>query len=62
MDGTTIDNNPFHIKAWDTFAQKYNIPFSLETYQTKFSDGTNANALEILFGPNLTNEQVQKSI
>lgn len=39
LDGTMIDNASFHIKAWEEFTKKYNLPFSLEIYKTKYSGG-----------------------
>lgn len=60
MDGTMIDNNSFHIKAWEAFTKKYNLPFDLDTYRTKFSGGTNTNALKILFGSDLADKLLEE--
>ena len=60
LDGTMIDNSPFHIKAWESFSKKYGFPFSTEIYQAKFSGGTNEAILPTLFGHNLSGDLLQK--
>jgi len=33
MDGTLVDNNPYHVKAWQAFYQKRGLELSLDEYK-----------------------------
>lgn len=33
MDGTLIDSEPFHLKAWQAVCQKYSLPLMTRAYQ-----------------------------
>lgn len=60
MDGTMIDNAAYHIKTWQEFCKKYNLKFDLNTYQNKYSGGTNDLILPDLFGKKLTLKEIEK--
>ncbi|RWY47887.1 HAD family hydrolase [Mucilaginibacter gilvus] len=50
MDGTLIDNTPFHYKAWQLLFKKYNMPeLSRETYKGEISGVPIANTVRRYF-------------
>ncbi|MEO7214789.1 HAD family phosphatase [Mucilaginibacter sp.] len=50
MDGTLIDNTPFHYKAWQLLFKKYNMPEpSRETYKGEISGVPIANTVRRYF-------------
>ena len=50
MDGTLIDNTPFHYKAWQLLFKKYNMPEpSRETYKAEISGVPIANTVRRYF-------------
>jgi len=50
MDGTMVDNTPFHKKAWIEFCKRRGIELSEEDYHTKISGKRNDAIFEILLG------------
>jgi beta-phosphoglucomutase len=50
MDGTLIDNTPFHYKAWQLLFKKYDMPeLSRETYKAEISGVPIANTVRRYF-------------
>ncbi len=58
MDGTLMNNNPYHFKAWQAFYKKYNRPFTLDDYKTKISGHTSVEIFQTFFGKEMTPEEV----
>jgi beta-phosphoglucomutase len=51
MDGTLVDNTPYHYKAWQQLFKKYNMPeLSKETYLDSISGVPILNTLKKYFG------------
>lgn len=59
MDGVLVNNNPWHIQAWITFAQKYGLSITPEEVETHFGN-TNRDYLTFLFGKELPPDEVNK--
>jgi beta-phosphoglucomutase len=54
MDGTLIDNTPFHYKAWQQLFKKRGLPeLSKETYLSQISGVPILNTIKKYFGENL---------
>lgn len=54
LDGTLIDNNHYHLLAWQAFYEKRNRKLSLEEYKTSFNGRTNADVVKYVFNdPNI---------
>jgi beta-phosphoglucomutase len=54
MDGTLIDNTPFHFKAWQQLFKKRGLPeLSRETYLSEISGVPILNTIKKYFGENL---------
>lgn len=49
LDGTLIDNNHYHLLAWQAFYEKRNRKLSLEEYKTSFNGRTNADVVKYVF-------------
>ncbi|NCT95408.1 MAG: HAD family phosphatase [Chitinophagaceae bacterium] len=45
LDGTMLDNNPFHILAWQEFYRKRGRSLSTEEYKANFNGKTNVDVL-----------------
>ncbi len=58
MDGTLMNNNPYHFKAWQAFYQKYNRTLSLEDYKTEISGHTSVEIFQTFFGKEMTPEEI----
>lgn len=58
MDGTLMNNNPYHFKAWQAFYQKYNRTLSLEDYKREISGHTSVEIFQTFFGKEMTPEEV----
>ena len=41
LDGTLIDNNPYHIKAWKEYLKRMGRELSDEEYKINFNGRTN---------------------
>lgn len=57
LDGTLIDNNSYHIKAWQKFYKKRNRILTEEEYKKHFNGKTNADVLAYVFDQPLTLQQ-----
>lgn len=59
MDGTMIDNTPFHKKAWLEFCKKHGITLTEEEYHRKISGKRNDAILELLFGRKMAKKETE---
>ncbi len=57
LDGTLIDNNPFHIKAWQEFYSKRNRTLTEEEYKEHFNGKTNTDVLAHIFTNTLSAQE-----
>jgi len=60
LDGTLIDNNAFHLKAWQEFYKKRNRTLTEEEYKKDFNGKTNADVLALVFQQALLPEENDK--
>jgi beta-phosphoglucomutase family hydrolase len=60
LDGTLIDNNAFHIKAWQEFYKKRNRTLTEEEYKQHFNGKTNADVLAYVFGQPLSAQERER--
>ena len=58
MDGTLMNNNPYHFKAWQAFYTKYNRSISLDDYKTEISGHTSVEIFQTFFGKVMTPEEI----
>lgn len=58
MDGTMVDNMPYHKKAWQVSCERHGITLSDEDFQEKISGKKNIEIFTILFGKELSAELV----
>lgn len=59
MDGTLIDNYPFHLKAWGLICEKYGAPRSEEEI-IRDLHGTNFEVCQTFFGKHITFEESER--
>lgn len=59
MDGTMINNAMYHKTAWQDFLKKHNITLSENEFKEKVSGKKNDQILELLFGNELSKEDVK---
>ena len=58
MDGTLIDNNPYHALAWQEFCRRRGMRLTMEIYQRNISGRPNYKSLEFIFERELSAEDV----
>lgn len=58
MDGTLMNNNPYHFKAWQAFYKKYHRHFTLEDYKHQISGHTSTEIFQTFFGKVMTPEEI----
>lgn len=60
MDGTLIDNTPFHFKAWQQLFRKHGLPeLSHETYLAEISGVPMLNTIKTFFGGGLDKAELK---
>lgn len=59
MDGTLLDNNAYHLKAWRGFLQKHGFELSDEDYLSRVSGVNSGITVRRFFGEHLSDEQVK---
>lgn len=59
MDGTLIDNYPFHLKAWSLICEKYGAPRTEEAI-IRDLHGTNFEVCKNFFGQHVTFEESER--
>lgn len=60
LDGTLIDNNPYHIEAWKIFFTKIGREFSMDDYKNNMNGRVNREIYNYIFGKELSPEEIQK--
>lgn len=60
MDGTMINNMPYHKKAWKEFFNKHGLSFTDEVFSKKISGKKNDQIFEFVFERKLTPEELEK--
>ena len=50
LDGTLIDNNPYHLKSWLQYLKDQNREISEEEYKAKVNGRTNKDVIEYIYG------------
>ncbi|MDR1905127.1 MAG: HAD family phosphatase [Treponema sp.] len=58
MDGTIIDNMPYHIQAFRAFSERHNISMSNEEFLEKINGKTNEDIMRLLFGSDISAEKI----
>ncbi len=59
LDGTLIDNNPYHIEAWKIFYDKIGKPFSKEEYTKNINGRINRDIFNYIFSTTLSPEMIE---
>lgn len=59
LDGTMLDNNPFHLKAFKEYLAKINREMSDEEYNARVNGRTNRDVMEYLYQKKLSDEELQ---
>jgi beta-phosphoglucomutase len=60
MDGTMVDNTPYHLKSWQALFKKYNMgELTAETYYTEISGVPIMDTVKRLFGNDLDLAQLE---
>lgn len=57
LDGTLIDNNAFHLQTWKKYLEKIGRDISQENYNLHINGRTNHDAMEYIYGKQMTNEE-----
>lgn len=60
LDGTILDNNPYHLKSWIQYLKDKNITISQREYNENMSGRKNKDVLEYVFKRKLSDEEVKK--
>lgn len=60
MDGTMIRNMSYHKKAWQEFLRRHDVDLSDEEFQEKISGKKNDAIFELVFGGNLSVDDLKK--
>lgn len=60
MDGTMINNMPYHKKAWKEFAKRHGLDLTDEEFREKFSGKKNDQILRMIFGRELSAEEIAR--
>ncbi len=58
MDGTMINNMEYHKKAWKEFAKRHGLDLTDEEFKEKLSGKKNDQIFNIIFGEELTAEEI----
>lgn len=59
MDGTLLDNNPLHFKAWVALCQEYGKKLTLQEYKEAISGINSEQTIKYLFGNHLDASSIQ---
>lgn len=58
LDGTMLDNNPYHLKAWKNYLQKIGRDMTDEEYNANLNGRTNRDVMEYLYQRKMSDEEV----
>jgi len=59
LDGTMLDNNPYHLRAFKKYLEKINRQMSDEEYNEHLNGRTNRDVMEYLYNRKLTDEELR---
>ena len=59
MDGTMVDNNEFHMRAFQEFCRRHGKILSDEEFMDKFVGRQNNHLMPMVFGEDLSQEEVE---
>lgn len=59
MDGTLVDNNPYHVKAWQAFYQKRGRELLIDDYKQNINGRVAKDIFPYIFQREITPEEVQ---
>ncbi len=57
LDGTMLDNNPYHLRAWKKYLEDKGRKISDEEYNANINGRTNKDVIRYLFGSGLNDEE-----
>lgn len=57
LDGTLIDNNEYHLRAWKEYLKKQSIEITDEEYKANFNGRTNKDVVEYIYKRKMTAEE-----
>ena len=57
LDGTMLDNNPYHLNAWKKYLEDKGRKISDEEYNANINGRTNKDVIRYLFGSGLNDEE-----
>ena len=60
LDGTLIDNNPYHLETWKQYLKNSGRTISDEEYNKNVNGRTNGDVVRYLYGAGLSDAQVLK--
>lgn len=60
MDGTLLDNNPYHFSAWKSLCLESGKKLTLEEYKNHISGINSEQTIKYLFGEHLTTSEIQE--
>ncbi len=60
LDGTLIDNNAYHIKAWSEFYKKMNLEFSDDIYKNQINGRISKAIFPDILGRKLSADEIMK--
>ena len=58
MDGVIINNTLYHVRAWEKFAERYNLGLLKEEFKRELLGRSTESILKHLFGQDLSQEKV----
>ncbi|MBA4165984.1 MAG: HAD family phosphatase [Chitinophagaceae bacterium] len=58
LDGTMLDNNPYHLRAFKKYLQKIEREISDEEYNSRINGRTNRDVMEYLYQKKLSDEEL----
>lgn len=58
LDGTILDNNPYHLKAWKQYLLKIGRGMTDEEFNEHLNGRTNKDVVRYLYGPDVSEEAI----
>lgn len=58
LDGTLVDNNPFHLQTWLQYVKQHGIDISEAEYKAHINGRTNEDAIQYIFGRKMSAEEI----
>lgn len=60
LDGTLLDNNPYHLKSWIEYLKNIGRSISEEEYNKNINGRTNKDVIEYIYGRKMSDEDILK--